>query len=70
MIVKARVLGGRIVVDEPRDLPDGTEVHLLLVDPGDWLPNAAHAALHMALLASEADVAAARWVDAAEILEQ
>ena len=28
---------GRLVVDEPTDLPEGTEVELLALDPGDWL---------------------------------
>lgn len=70
VVVKARVLDGRIVVDEPTDLPEGTEVHLLLVDPGDWLSDAERAALHVALLESETDVAAGRLVHAREILEQ
>ena len=28
MTVRARVIGGRLVVDEPTDLPEGTEVEL------------------------------------------
>ena len=30
--LKAHVRGGRLVVDEPTDLPDGTEVELVAVD--------------------------------------
>ena len=37
MTLKARVKAGRLVVDEPTDLPEGTEVELLALDPGDWL---------------------------------
>jgi len=37
MTLKARVKAGRLVVDEPTDLPEGTEVDLLPLDPGDWL---------------------------------
>ena len=30
--LKAQVRGGRLVLDEPTDLPEGTEVELTLVD--------------------------------------
>ena len=33
--VKAHVKGSRIVVDDPTDLPEGTELHLVLADEGD-----------------------------------
>src|SRR5438093_9916262 len=38
MTLKARVCAGRLVVDEPTDLPDGTEVELLPLDPGEGGP--------------------------------
>jgi hypothetical protein len=69
MTLKARVRAGRLVVDEPTDLPEGTEVELLPLDPGDWLDADDRAALHAALRESDADVAAGRLVDAAEILK-
>ena len=69
MTLKARVRAGRLVVDEPTDLPEGTEVDLLPLDPGDWLDPDDRAALHAALQESDADVAAGRLVDAAEILK-
>jgi hypothetical protein len=69
MTVKATVRAGRLVVDEPTTLPDGTEVELLPLDPGDWLDDADRAALHRALAQSEADVAANRLVDAADVLK-
>jgi hypothetical protein len=53
-------------MDEPTDLPEGTEVELLPLDPGDWLDEASHAAL----LESEEDVKAGRLVDADEILRE
>jgi hypothetical protein len=63
MTIKARVRGGRFVVDEPTDLPDGTELELLPLDPGDWLDEADRAALHEALAQSQADVdAAVSWM--------
>ena len=68
MTIKARVQAGRLVLDEPTNLPEGTEVELLPLDPGDWLDDTERAALHAALVESEGDVAAGRLVDAAEVL--
>lgn len=70
MTIKARVHAGRFVVDEPTSLPEGTQVELLPLDPGDWLDDADRAALHDALARSEADVAAGRLVDAVEVLKR
>ena len=70
MTITARVRAGRLVVDEPTDLPDGTELQLLPLDPGDWLDQGERAALHEALRESGADVAAGRLVDAEEILRE
>jgi hypothetical protein len=58
-----------MVLDDPTTLPDGTEVELLPLDPGDWLDDADRAALHRALAQSEADVAANRLVDAADVVK-
>jgi hypothetical protein len=68
MTIKARVHGGRLGVDEPTELPEGTEVELLALDPGDWLDETDRAALHEALRESDVDVAAGRLVDAADVL--
>ena len=68
MTIKARVHAGRLVVDEPCDLPEGTEFELLPLDPGDWLDDHERAALHAALQASNVDVAEGRLVDAADVL--
>jgi hypothetical protein len=70
MTIKARVRAGRLIVDEPTDLPEGTELQLLSLDPGDWLDEGDRAALHQALRESDADVAAGRLVDAEEILKE
>ena len=70
MIIKARVVRGRLVVDEPTDLPEGTELDLLPLDPVDWLDETERAALHQALRESEADILAGRVVNGEEILEQ
>ena len=70
MTITALVRDGRIVVNAPTDLPEGTTVTLLPLDPGDWLDEADRAALHKALGQSEADVAAGRLIDAAEVLRE
>lgn len=69
MTIKARVHAGRLVVNEPTSLPEGTEVELLPLDPGDWLDDNDRAALHAALAQSEADVKAGRLIDAADVLK-
>jgi len=70
MTLKARVHNGRLVVDEPTELPEGTEVDLLPLDPGDWLDSADRMALHQALIASQEDLDAGRLVDAEEVLRE
>jgi hypothetical protein len=68
--LKAHVKAGRLVFDEPTDLPDGTEVELLPLDPGDWLDDRSRAALHKALLDSEEDINAGRLIDADVVLRE
>jgi hypothetical protein len=68
MTLKARVQNGRLVIDEPTELPEGTEVALVALDPGDWLDPADRAALHRALRASQEDVEAGRLVEVDEVL--
>lgn len=70
MTLKARVHKGRLLVDEPTELPEGTEVDLLPLDPGDWLDAADRAALHRALAASQEDLEAGHLVDAEEVLRE
>lgn len=70
MTLKARVRNGYFVMDEPTTLPEGTEVHLLPLDPGDWLDAEDRAALHRAVLASQEDVERGRLFDAEEVLRE
>lgn len=70
MTLKARVKAGRLVVDEPTDLPEGTVVELLALDPGDWLAEEDRAALHRALRDSDEDVKAGRLIDADVVLRE
>jgi hypothetical protein len=68
MTLKARVHNGRFILDEPTGLPEGTEIALLPLDPGDWLDPEDRATLHRALAASQDDVEAGHLVEAEEIL--
>jgi hypothetical protein len=58
------------VVDEPTELPEGTVVALLPLDPGDWLGVEDRAALHRSLVASQKDLEAGRLFDADEVLSE
>lgn len=59
--LKARVKGGRLVLDEPTNLPEGAEVRVALVDDDD-LDDRERAELHAALLAAEAELDAGQAV--------
>lgn len=65
--MRAKVSSGRLVLDVPTDLPEGTEVELVPVD-GDDLDDDERRRLHAALAESEEDVAAGRVRPAAEVL--
>jgi hypothetical protein len=49
LTLRARVRGGRLVLDEPVDLPEGSEVDLVLADEQDDLDDEDRARLHAAL---------------------
>ena len=54
MTVRARVKNGRLVVDEPTDLPEGTEVELAAVDADGWtLPEEDRAELRRRMASGE-----------------
>ena len=50
--IKARVINGRLVVDEPSKFPEGTELDLTVADDGDDLSEEERARLHDALRAA------------------
>lgn len=63
--LRARVVKGRILVDEPSDLPEGTELVLVVDDGGDELDEIERDALHESIHQGLEDVRAGR-VEAAE----
>lgn len=67
MSIKASVIEGRLVVDEPTNLPNGTVVDLVIDDEGDDL-DAAQVAQLNAAIARSLDEAAHGDVVAADVV--
>ena len=67
---KARVRNGRLVLDEPSDLPEGTEVVLVSPDSWDDLTDEERERLHKALAQSEEDLRQGRVRSADRILDE
>jgi predicted transcriptional regulator len=65
---ESKVRNGGLVLDEPTNLPEGTEVTTQLVDPDD-LTDQERAAIHASLERGLADLEAGRVVDHARIKE-
>jgi hypothetical protein len=70
LTLKARVRSGRLIMDEPVDLPEGTEVELVLADDGDSLREEDRARLHAALERSAEQFRAGQGIPADEALRQ
>lgn len=68
--LKARVQNGRIVVNEPTDLPEGTVLELVVADPGDELDDEERAELHAALAQGLAELQTGDGTDADELLSE
>jgi hypothetical protein len=66
--LKAHVKGGRLVLDEPTDLPEGAEVDIAVI--GDDLSPQERAELHASLDRALEDSDAGRGVDVWEYIEQ
>jgi hypothetical protein len=67
--IKAHVKNGRIVVDEPTDLPDGEVVDLVPLDEvlargGDYLDDEERERLHQSLRESIEQMKAGQTIDA------
>jgi hypothetical protein len=65
--LKAHVRNGRLVLDEPTDLPEGAEVQLTIVDD-DEMGDEERARLHAALERSMAQAKAGKLIDADEVI--
>ena len=68
--LRARVEKGRLVLDEPTNLPEGTVVDLVADDEGDDLTDPERRALHDALSASWKSAEAGNLRPAPVILDE
>jgi len=73
--LKAHVRGGRLVLDEPTELPEGEVVELVALDEvlatgGDYLDDEERARLHEALREGIRQTKAGQTVDAAAALAE
>jgi hypothetical protein len=68
--LKAHVENGRVVLDEPMDLPDGTPVNIMPMNDGDDLEDEERAELHAELRLSVKEARAGQLVDFDEVLAE
>jgi len=68
--LRARVEKGRLISDEPTNLPEGTVIDLVADDEGDNLTDDDRRALHAALSASWTSAEAGRLRPAGEIIDE
>lgn len=68
--LRARVKNGRLVLDEPTTLPDGTVLDLVLDDEGDDLSDQDREALHEALSRAHESLEKGSARPASAILEE
>ncbi len=71
--LKAHVRGGRLVLDEPTDLPEGEDVELVPLDDvlasgGDYLDAEERQRLEQSIDRGLEDVRAGRTVDAEQVI--
>ena len=68
--LRARVENGRIMLDEPTSLPEGTTIDLVADDGGDDLSEEERRALHEALSTSWESAESGRLRPASAILDE
>lgn len=71
--LKAHVRGGRLVLDEPTDLPEGEDIELVPLDEvlasgGDYLDDEERKRLHASIERGLEDARAGRTVDAEQVI--
>ncbi len=69
LTLKGRVKAGKVVIDEPLDLPEGSEIELLVVDPGDDLDDDERERLHATLVMAEEEIERGEGVAADHLIE-
>jgi hypothetical protein len=67
-VMRARVRGGHIVVEEPTNLPEGTELMLLIVEADDEITPEERADLDAMIERGRKDIAAGNGISSEELL--
>jgi hypothetical protein len=67
--IRARVINGRLTLDAPTSLPDGTVLDLVVDDEGDDLDERERAALNSAISRAWASVKAGQARPASEVID-
>ena len=67
-VLRARIQGGKLIVEDRVDLPDGAQVHLRIVENEDELDDEDRALLHREIDLSRAEAASGTTVSAEEAL--
>lgn len=68
--LKARVTNGRLILNEPTDLPEGTVLDLVIDDEGDDLTDEEREELDAALKQSLQEAREGKLIPASEVLEK
>ena len=68
--IRARVKNGRLILDEPTDLPEGTVLDLVLDDEGDELTPEERSVLHGELRRSAREIKKGKTRPAAKVLAE
>lgn len=64
--LRARVINGRLVLNEPTTLPEGAEIELAFVE--DDLDDVERARLHEALDAADDELRAGKWISGTQLV--
>lgn len=67
MIVRAKVNGGRLILNEATNLPEGAEVEPVIVD-GDQMDDDDRARLHTALDAADKELRDGRGIPGTQVI--
>ena len=68
--IRARVKNGRLVVDEPTDLPEGMVFDLVIDDEGDELSDEERRVLHAAIQRGWSSLEQGKGIDASKVLRE
>lgn len=68
--IRAKVTNGRLIVDEPTTLPEGTVLDLVIDDEGDDLDDQEREALHAAIERSWQSAKQGNLIPAEEVIRE